>query len=453
MRWPLLGDIPDLYRDVTGTFARIAAKYGPRAPFYMGTQRGMLLSDPEDARRVLLAPESDARKSRYTKMMGVVFGDSVLIAEGDAWRRQRDYLNPLFAPKAVRSYIPIILDETRRLIGDERLARGAVFETGLEMRRLIQKIMGRILFGDLFPRARIEELTSDLQTVNDRLFGEFIRKSILRGWLARMLAPGARQLEYAVGSISRFIDELLALKIKDDDPSLAAAIIRAAPDGPSRAKEIKDQITVLFYAGQDTTARALAWTLHFLSSNPQWVNVIRDEARTARLSEPSDVDLKKLGMTLSVIRESMRLRPVAYAIDREFISNGVLGSDTGGAGVIAPIAVSNIHRAADHWPDSDAFDPTRFTSEASQGRHPCAYIPFGHGRRKCVGASLAELEMTLILASFCARFDFERADGTPIRAKAAVTLAPHPEIRLVLTVAAAQSAGGATASMEAAAAD
>jgi cytochrome P450 len=450
MRWPLLGDIPDLYRDVTATFARLATKYGPRAPFYMGMQRGMLLSDPEDARRVLLAPESDARKSRYTKMMGVVFGDSVLIAEGEAWQRQRDYLNPLFTPKAVRTYIPIILDETRQLLGDERLAQGAEFEAGLAMRRLIQKIMGRILFGDLFPRAQIEELTSDLQTVNDQLFGEFIRNSILRGLLARIATRGARELKDAVGSISRFIDELLALKIDDDDPSLAAAIIRAAPQGPSRAKEIKDQITVLFYAGQDTTARALAWTLYFLSSEPHWVRVIRDETGTARLDDPSHVDLKRLGMTLNVIRESMRLRPVAYAIDRQFMRDGVLDSEAA-AGVIAPIAVSNVHRAAGHWDNPDEFQPTRFTQEASHGRHACAYIPFGHGRRKCVGASLGELEMTLIVASFCARFDFERVDRAPIRAKAAVTLAPHPEIRLKLTVA--HSAEGAGASMDAAAAD
>lgn len=450
MRWPLLGDIPDLYRDVTATFARLATKYGPRAPFYMGMQRGMLLSDPEDARRVLLAPESDARKSRYTKMMGVVFGDSVLIAEGEAWQRQRDYLNPLFTPKAVRTYIPIILDETRQLLGDERLAQDAEFEAGLEMRRLIQNIMGRILFGDLFPRVRIEELTGDLQTVNDQLFGEFIRKSILRGPLARIPAPGTRKLKDAVESISRFIDELLALKIKDDDPSLAAAIIRAAPQGPSRAKEIKDQITVLFYAGQDTTARALAWTLYFLSSEPHWVRVIRDEARAARLDDPSLVDLKRLGMTLNVIRESMRLRPVAYAIDREFVRDGVLDADAAGAGVIAPISVSNVHRAAGHWDNPDEFQPTRFTQEASHGRHTCAYIPFGHGRRKCVGASLAELEMTLIVASFCARFDFERVDRAPIRAKAAVTLAPHPGIRLKLTVAHSEGAG---VSMESAAAD
>lgn len=446
MRWPLLGDIPDLYRDVTATFARLAAKYGPRAPFYMGTQRGMLVSDPEDARRVLLAPESDARKSRYTKMMGVVFGDSVLIAEGEAWRRQREYLNPLFTPKAVRSYIPIILDETRQLLGDVRLFDGAVFEAGFEMRRLIQKVMGRTLFGDLFPRARIEELTADLQTVNDRLFGEFIRKSILRGAFASIPAPGARKLRDAVGSISCFIDELLALQINDDDPSLAAAIIRSVPDGPSRAKEIKDQITVLFYAGQDTTARALAWTLHFLSSEPRWVRVIRDEARSALLNDSARVDLKKLAMTLNVIRESMRLRPVAYAIDREFMRDDVLDCDAAGAGVIAPIAVSNVHRALGHWDDPDEFKPTRFTQEASQGRHPCAYIPFGHGRRKCVGASLAELEMTLIVASFCARFDFERADNTPIRARAAVTLAPHPEIRLQLTLA--HLAEGAGASMK-----
>ncbi len=106
-------------------------------------------------------------------------------------------------------------------------------------------------------------------------------------------------------------------------------------------------------------------------------------------------------------------------------------------GVIVPIAVSNIHRAPAHWPDPDRFEPLRFTAEGATGRHPCAYIPFGHGRRKCVGASLAELEMTLVIALFCEAFDFCRADNTPVSAKAAVTLAPYPEVRLSLKEAGA----------------
>lgn len=434
MRWPLLGDIPELVQDVTGAFARLFERYGSRAPFYMGTHRGLLLSDPEDAKRVLMAPERQARKSRYTKMMGVVFGNSVLLAEGDEWARQRGYLNPMFAPKAVGRHIPVIAGETSRLCESlsEEINNGALFEAGAQSRLLVQRIMGHILFGDLFPGEKLDRLMTDLQTVNDCLFGEFIRKSVFRGPLAHIPTVGSIRLKKAVASISAFIDDLLASNIEDDDQSLAAAIIRAAPDGENRKKEIKDQITVLFYAGQDTTARALAWIFYFLCENPKWIARLRTEAQAANIRTIEHLDLKALSSTLNVAREALRLRPVAYAIDRELADDDVLDAPDATKGVITPIAVSNVHRHPDHWSAPESFDPERFTARNAAGRHPCAYLPFGHGRRKCVGASLAELELTLITAIFCERFDFERTDKTPIRAKAAVTLAPDPEIVLML---------------------
>ena len=433
MRWPLLGDIPDLFKDVPGTFARLYKTYGDRAPFLMGTNRGMLLSSPEDAKLVLMAPDTKVQKSRYTKMMGVVFGESVLIAEGEKWAAQRAYLNPLFTPKAIMRHIPVIIDETHELCRSFSAEAPPIFNANEQSRLLIQRIMGRILFGDLFPRDKLDALMRDLQTVNECLFGEFIRKSILRGPLSILPSRNRRKFEAAISSISRFIDELIESGVSDDNQSLAAEIIRAAPVGEDRRREIKDQITVLFYAGQDTTARALAWILYFLCEHPEWVEKIRKEATKARLESGSTVDLKALGATLCVVKETLRLRPVAYAIDRQVLSSDVLPSDAAPPDTITPISVTNIHRHPAYWDHSGEFDPSRFSSEGAAGRHPCAFIPFGHGRRKCVGSSLAELELTLVVAIISAHFDLSRADAVPIRAKAAVTLAPDPEFRVILT--------------------
>jgi cytochrome P450 len=438
MRWPLLGDLPDLYRDVTGTFATLARTRGPRADMWLGLERALVLSDPEDAKHVLLQSAESAKKSRYTRMMSIVFGNSVLIAEGDDWKRQRGYLNPLFSPKAAAQHAAAIREEAvrfcHRLADDPALM--AQVNISDEARRLVQKIMGRILFGDLFPQSRVDSLMDDLQVVNDKLFGEFIRKSILRGPLGSIPTPGSIALKRATKAISAFIDDLLKSDLPETDASMAAAIVRAVPEGPTRANEIKDQITVLFYAGQDTTARALAWTLLFLAERPAEAAKIRAEARSLDAGDLAD-SAKSFPFTLRVVRESLRLRPVAYAIDRQLDDPTSIGCPYAQANVIAPIAVSNVHRHPDHWRNPDEFDPERFSPEQSAGRHPCAFIPFGHGARKCVGASLAELELVIILSEFCRRFEFGLVSKGPIRAKAAVTLAPHPAPLLRLRQAAA----------------
>jgi cytochrome P450 len=75
--------------------------------------------------------------------------------------------------------------------------------------------------------------------------------------------------------------------------------------------------------------------------------------------------------------------------------------------------------------DPEKFEPLRFSPEQAKGRHPCAYIPFGGGQRKCIGASVASMEATLVLARLAQRFHVEVAPGVSVRPRPSFALRPR----------------------------
>lgn len=93
-----------------------------------------------------------------------------------------------------------------------------------------------------------------------------------------------------------------------------------------------------------------------------------------------------------------------------------------------------IHRHVEHWPNPEGFEPERFLGEAARDRHRFAYLPFGGGRRQCVGSGFAMLEAVLLLATLTQRFRFDLVPGfrpqpTPtvtLRPAAAVPMRVHP---------------------------
>jgi cytochrome P450 len=132
----------------------------------------------------------------------------------------------------------------------------------------------------------------------------------------------------------------------------------------------------------------------------------------------------------------MRLYPPAWTIERDSLADDVVAGVHVPAGSTIAVPPYLIHRHPEFWPDPAGFDPARFLPSGQPGATPgsgrasgremprYAYIPFGGGRRACVGQSFAELETVLVLASIAQRFRLElTASGIP-KPKAAITLRP-----------------------------
>jgi cytochrome P450 len=113
-----------------------------------------------------------------------------------------------------------------------------------------------------------------------------------------------------------------------------------------------------------------------------------------------------------VLKEAMRLFPPVPLHFRQAIKEIDLGH-----GRIIPagtnifVSVYNVHRDPKHFPDPETFDPERFSPQNSVGRHPYAYIPFGIGRRMCVGHVFATMEAKTILSTVLRRYRVNEIEG------------------------------------------
>jgi cytochrome P450 len=91
-----------------------------------------------------------------------------------------------------------------------------------------------------------------------------------------------------------------------------------------------------------------------------------------------------------------------------------------------------IHRNPAHWWNPEGFDPRRFVPGARAERHRLACLPFGAGRRQCVGAGFAMLEATLVLAAIGQRFELDRVPGEQPTPEPSITLRPGGGVRMML---------------------
>jgi cytochrome P450 len=131
---------------------------------------------------------------------------------------------------------------------------------------------------------------------------------------------------------------------------------------------------------------------------------------------------------MPVIRETLRLYPPAWVLERDAIEDDHVGGYVIPAKSIVIVSPYVTHRVEGLWPQPDTFQPERFLN----GEKPAdgSYIPFGLGPRSCIGAALASWEAIVLLAHLARRFRLEPVDPAPIPPEPAVTLRPGAPVRM-----------------------
>jgi cytochrome P450 len=204
-------------------------------------------------------------------------------------------------------------------------------------------------------------------------------------------------------------------------------------DGGMSDREVRDELMTLFLAGHETTALALTWALHLLAERPAADATLAAELTAAldgRL--PTIADVPRLPYTEAVILESLRLYPPAYAISREAVRATTIAGRAVSRGSVAFISVWAVHHDPARFDDPWSFRPERWLGGLAQRLERGAYLPFGEGPRKCVGASFAMQEAVLVLATIARRFCLRAESAEPIPLRPAVTLRPAGAVRMTL---------------------
>jgi cytochrome P450 family 135 len=393
-----------------GWHARYGDLFTVRYPVF-GT--GVYVADPQAIREIHTGDQSDLRAGEANAPLGIVLGArSVLVLDGAEHLRQRRLLLPPFQGSAVTAFRTVIRDVAEREVAGWR--PGERFTLRDRMRALTFEVIARAVFG-VDEAARIEQMRRALTSVIDRQYVALLPRALQRDL-------GPRSPWGAFQARLRTADALLYEEIarRRNAPDLEqrtdvlSLLLRARDeDGASLTDaELRDELMTMLLAGHETTATGLAFAFDLLLRHPAVLARLREELRAG---EDAYLD--------AVVTETLRLRPIIDANQRRLTQPRVVAGWELPAGVTVYPAIAVVHRRADLYPQPDAFRPERFLDGRVESY---AWLPFGGGIRRCIGAALAQAEMAEVIRTIALGAELrpqrERPDPVVMRG---VTLVPR----------------------------
>ncbi|HEX8752424.1 MAG TPA: cytochrome P450 [Solirubrobacterales bacterium] len=345
--------------------------------------------------------------------------NSVLTLDDEPHMRQRKLLLPPFHGERVRRYGELIVEMTRQEM--ESWPVGEPFAMRPHTQRITLAVIMRAVFGvhDERRLARFEALIDDFA----KRVGVITAFPTLRRDLGRF-SPWARFVR-SRAALDEFVYEEIRLRRaepgheqRDDVMSLLLGA-RDEDGEPMSDRELRDELVTVLGAGHETTATGLAWAVERLTRNP---------AVLARLRESLAAGEEEyLGAT---VKETLRSRPVIVDVARKLTAPATVGGYELPAGAFVLPAIAALHYREDAFPEPQEFRPERFLDAKADNY---AWIPFGGGVRRCIGAAFAEYEMRTILREFVERAELRPARPEPERVRVRnITLAPAKGAQVVL---------------------
>jgi len=350
----------------------------------------VLFTRPQHAKEIFAGDPEVFHAGKGNAILGPIMGEhSLLLQDGREHKRARALLMPAFNGQALRSYRDLVED----VAGEEVSGwnSGEEFRSLDRMNALTLEVILRVVFGvtDEERLARLRPCVN--RTVN-------VSPAVLLGWgypALQRFGPWRRTVDNAYR-----LDELIYAEIRERRTAadlarrsdVLSTLILAGDDGDRLTdEELRDQLVTLLLAGHETTATALAWSLHELGRDPAQLRRAREAARAG-----DDDHLE------AVLKEAMRLHPVIPMVVRTLMRPATVGDWKLPAGTTVGPSILVAHSREDNHPHADRFDPSRFL-----GGHPPVntWIPFGGGVRRCIGAGFALMEGTAVLRAILTSYD------------------------------------------------
>ncbi|TVU18868.1 hypothetical protein EJB05_34985, partial [Eragrostis curvula] len=438
---PILGHLHLLEKPTHIALARLAARYGPVLSLRLGSRDAVVVSSAERARECFT--ENDlcfASRPRFPSLLLVSFDGATLpmCRYGAYWRNLRRVATvQLLSAHRVTCMLPAVSAEVRAMV--RRMYRSAAAAPGraarVELkRRLFELSLSALLEtiaqtktsraeaeadtdmspeGQEFKKA-LDEFNPLIGAANLWDYLPMLRWFDVFGVRKKILAAVARRDAFLRRLIDSERHKLGAHSGDGEKKNMIAVLLSLQQLEPDVYTDttIMALCASMFAAGSETTATTAEWAMALLLNHPEVLKQAQAEIDaalgTSRLLAPDDVP--RLGYLQCILNEALRLYPVVPTlVPHESTMDCNIGGYHVPSGTVLLVNAYAIHRDPAIWPDPAAFMPERF--EDGGGAEGLFMIPFGMGRRKCPGETLAVRTLGLVLGTLIQCFDWDTVDG------------------------------------------
>ncbi|XP_073128366.1 cytokinin hydroxylase [Henckelia pumila] len=414
----------DIHSTVFPYFVEWQKLFGKVFVYWLGTEPFLYIANPEFLKNMSadINGKSWGKPSVFKHDREPMFGNGLIMVEGQDWVRHRHAITPAFTPANLKAMAGMMVESANSML--DRWA--TLIDSGrpeINVEREIictaGEIISRTSFGVSYENGR--EVLEKLRDVQIALFKSVRHVGVPYG---KLLNP---KLTLKSMKLGREIDALLLSIIterrnqpRNGQPEttdllgllLAGNKTEGSPNNTIlTSKELVDECKTFFFGGHETTALSLTWTLFQLALHPEWQDRLREEIREV-VGDAKNIDatmlvgLKKMGW---VMNEVLRLYPPAPNVQRQSRHDIRVGEFVIPKGTNMWIDLVSMHHDRNIWGESvNEFKPERFKDDPIYGgcNHKMGYLPFGFGGRMCVGRNLSAMEYKIVLTLILSKFSF-----------------------------------------------
>ncbi len=389
---------------------------------FYGPGELVFISDPPSLKALFAADRVNTIAPGRNIILRPLLGPgSLLLQEGEEHLRRRKLMLPPFHGERMRAYESVIAEATERAIAS--WPQGEEFALHPSMQAITLEVILRAVFG-----VEDAERRGELRDGLVEILGA-TASPVAVG----LIAPGTRRLPMyrRLNELRRRTDEVLYAEIAERrrdseagarDDILSLLVTARFEDGSAMDDtELRDQLMTLLLAGHETTATGLAWAFDLLVHHPEALERLRAE-----------LEAGERGYLDAVVNESLRVRPVVPFTGRELRATAELGGYELPAGTVVMAGIYLAHTRGDVYAEPYAFRPERFLGDDAP--ETFAWIPFGGGTRRCIGAAFAQFEMRVVIETVLRSVRMRAASSSlerPVRRN--VTLSPANGTRVLIS--------------------
>ncbi|KAG0538564.1 hypothetical protein BDA96_03G247300 [Sorghum bicolor] len=390
---------------------------------WVGPIPKVIITEAELIRDVLLNKSGHFKKVITNKRLIKMLALGIASHDGEKWAKHRRILKPAFHQEKLKRMLPAFSTCSTELIDrwEKKLAGSdGSYELDIwpEFQNLTGDVISRTAFGSSFMEGRrifqlqgeqAERLFKAFQymyipgfiffpTQNNRRMKEINRE--IEGTLRGMIEKRERAIENGETSGNDLLGLLLQSNMESGKGNLRMS-----------TEDMIEECKLFYFAGMETTAVLLTWTLVILGMHPEWQDRAREEVLSVfgRDKQPNFDGLGRLKTVTMILYEVLRLYPSVVTLNRRVSKDMHIGGITYPAGVILELPIIVLHHNPDVWgKDAHEFKPERFAEGISKAtKDQPAFFPFGWGPRICIGQNFALLEAKMALSMILQRFEFQ----------------------------------------------